>query len=144
MPWKYWFSFRNSKLTNIFIGKMLQIHKCVLWVVLRTSVLGTGRLLMSKIEYIVLIMTRLERHAFLWKSSLSLSCHVNWLWHCVYCPLKTTPADFTKCTVELHLTGLAGTASQPDTQKIRISWFFFENTLHWQFEVETSFYKRLF
>jgi len=38
-------------------------------------------------------------------------------------------------TVKLHLFGLIGTASHPDMQKIRISGFFFENRLHWQFEV---------
>ena len=38
-------------------------------------------------------------------------------------------------TVELHLSGLIGTASQPDTRKIRIIGSFFENRLHWQFEV---------
>ena len=38
-------------------------------------------------------------------------------------------------TVELHLSGLIGTASHPDMQKIRITGFFFENMLHWQFQV---------
>ena len=38
-------------------------------------------------------------------------------------------------TVELHIPGLIGTASHPDMQKIRIIGFFFENRLHWQFEV---------
>jgi len=37
--------------------------------------------------------------------------------------------------VELHLCGLNGTAKHPDMQKIRIIEFFFENRLHWQFEV---------
>jgi hypothetical protein len=36
--------------------------------------------------------------------------------------------------VELCLSGLIGTASHPDMQKIRIIRFFFENMLHWQFE----------
>ena len=39
-------------------------------------------------------------------------------------------------TAELHLSGLIGTASQPDMLKIRIIGFFFEYSLHWQFEVE--------
>jgi len=39
-------------------------------------------------------------------------------------------------TVELHLSGLIRTASHPDRQKIRIIGFYFENGLHWQFEVE--------
>jgi hypothetical protein len=38
-------------------------------------------------------------------------------------------------TAELHLTGLIGTASHSDMQKIRIIGCFFENRLHWQFEV---------
>jgi len=49
------------------------------------------------------------------------------------------------CTVELHLSGLIGTARHPDMQKIRIIGFFFENRLHWQFEVGgKNYYKRLF
>jgi hypothetical protein len=47
-------------------------------------------------------------------------------------------------TVELHLAGLIGTASHTDMHQIRITEFFFENKLHWQSEVEQSFYKRLF
>jgi hypothetical protein len=38
--------------------------------------------------------------------------------------------------VELHLSGLIGTASHPDVHKIWITGFFFENRLHWQFEGE--------
>ena len=38
-------------------------------------------------------------------------------------------------TVELHLSGLIGTASHADMQKIRIIGFFFENRLHWIFEL---------
>jgi len=81
---------------------------------------------------------------FLWKNSLILSYHVNWLWQCVHCPLKTAPADFTKCTVELHLAVLTGSVGQPDVQIIRVIGFFLENIFHWQFEVETNFYKRMF
>jgi hypothetical protein len=47
-------------------------------------------------------------------------------------------------TVALHLSGLIGTASHGDMQKIRVSGFFFENRLHWQFEVEKNFYKWMF
>jgi len=36
---------------------------------------------------------------------------------------------------ELHLSGLIGTASHPDMQKIWIIGFFFENRLHWQCKV---------
>ena len=42
-------------------------------------------------------------------------------------------------TLELHLSGLIGTDSHPDMQKIRMIGFFFENRLHWQFEVEKQF-----
>jgi hypothetical protein len=38
-------------------------------------------------------------------------------------------------TPELHLTGLMGTANHPYMQEIRIIGFFFENDLHWQFDV---------
>jgi len=38
--------------------------------------------------------------------------------------------------VELHVSGLTGTAIHPDKQKFRIIGFFFENRLYWQFEVE--------
>jgi len=50
---------------------------------------------------------------------------------CVY----TAQGNKNAHTVELHLHGLIGAASHPDTQKIRIIGFFFENRLHWQFEV---------
>jgi hypothetical protein len=45
---------------------------------------------------------------------------------------------------ELHLSGLMGTASHPVMQKIGIIGFFFENRLHWQFEVENKVFKRLY
>jgi hypothetical protein len=38
-------------------------------------------------------------------------------------------------TVERHLSILIGKPSRPDNQKIRIISLFFENRLHWQFEV---------
>ena len=38
-------------------------------------------------------------------------------------------------TAELLLSGIIGTASLPDMQKIRIIGFLFENILHWQFGV---------
>jgi len=44
-------------------------------------------------------------------------------------------------TVEIHLSGLIGTANPPEMQKIQIIGFFSENRLHWLFEVEKSFYK---
>ena len=37
--------------------------------------------------------------------------------------------------VELDLSGLIGTEDHLDMQKIRIIRFFFENMLHWHFEV---------
>jgi hypothetical protein len=46
--------------------------------------------------------------------------------------------------VEFHLSGLIGTVSQPDMQKIRKIGFFFENMLRWQFEVENNSDKWLF
>jgi hypothetical protein len=46
--------------------------------------------------------------------------------------------------VELHLSGLTGTTSHSDMQKIQIIGFFFENKLHWQFKVENNIYKWLF
>jgi hypothetical protein len=42
-------------------------------------------------------------------------------------------------TAEIRLSGLIGTASRPDMQKIRIIGFLFENVLHWQFEAEENF-----
>ena len=47
-------------------------------------------------------------------------------------------------TAALHLSGLTGTAKHPDMQKIPINGFFFENRLHWRFEEEKNFYKRVF
>ena len=46
-----------------------------------------------------------------------------------------TIMHYNNSTVELHLSGLIGTASHPDMQNIRIIGLFFENRLHWQFEV---------
>ena len=47
------------------------------------------------------------------------------------------PSSITRITstVELHLSGLIGTASYPDTQKIRIIGYFLGNRFHWQFEI---------
>ena len=45
---------------------------------------------------------------------------------------------YEEYTVEFHISGLIGTASHPDTHKIRIIGFFFGNRLHWRFEVETK------
>jgi hypothetical protein len=44
-------------------------------------------------------------------------------------------AKVIRNAAELHSSGLIGTASHPDKQKIRIIGFFFENSLHRQFEV---------
>jgi hypothetical protein len=53
----------------------------------------------------------------------------------------------TRSTEELHISGLTGTVSHPDMQKIRINGFFFENSLHWQSKVQLllfySMYLRL-
>ena len=42
---------------------------------------------------------------------------------------------FTQRTVELRLSELIGTKSNPDMLKIWVVGFFFENSLHWQFAV---------
>jgi len=47
-------------------------------------------------------------------------------------------------TVEFHLSGLIGTASHSDTQKIWIIEFIFENKLQRKFELGEKLYKRLF
>ena len=44
--------------------------------------------------------------------------------------------SWKRSTVELHLSGLKGTASSPDMQKIRIIGFKKKKRLHWQFEAE--------
>jgi hypothetical protein len=44
----------------------------------------------------------------------------------------TTNCDESS-TVELHLSGLIGTASHPDTQKIRITGYFLKIRPHWQY-----------
>jgi hypothetical protein len=41
-------------------------------------------------------------------------------------------------TAELQLSGIIGMASLPSMQKIRIIGLFFENSLHWQSEVEKN------
>jgi len=54
-----------------------------------------------------------------------------------------TLQQFVTYTVELHLSGLIVMARYPDMQKIQITGFFFENRLHWKFDVEKFFYKWL-
>jgi len=46
-----------------------------------------------------------------------------------------TKKVISRSTLELQLSGLIGMARRPDMQKIRIIGFFFENRLHWRFEV---------
>ena len=60
--------------------------------------------------------------------------------------VKTSGKDYESvdCTVKLGLSGLIGTAGHADMHNIRIIVFFFENKLHWQFEVENNIYLRLF
>jgi hypothetical protein len=48
---------------------------------------------------------------------------------CSYMPLFID-GECTVCTVEIHLSGLIGTARHPYMQKIRIIGFSFENRLH--------------
>jgi len=45
------------------------------------------------------------------------------------------PLSIITSNVEFHFSGLIGTASHPDVQKIRIIGIYFENRLHWPFEV---------
>ena len=52
----------------------------------------------------------------------------SWLEYSHTCP--------TPSTVQFHLSRLIGMAIHLDEQKIRIIGFFFENRLHWQFELE--------
>jgi len=42
--------------------------------------------------------------------------------------------------VELQLSGIIGTSSYPNTQKIGIIGFFFENRLYWKSEYSGSYY----
>jgi len=49
------------------------------------------------------------------------------------------PPSQVQLTVELHLSGLIGTASHLDMQKIRIIGFIFQSRLHWQFEVRAVY-----
>jgi len=42
------------------------------------------------------------------------------------------------CTEELHIFGLNEMVNHLDMQKIQITGFFFENRLHWQFEIRLS------
>ena len=59
------------------------------------------------------------------------------------CPVTHSHFFGSGPRVELHLSGLIGTASHPDMQKIRIILFFFENMLKWQFEGGGELYARL-
>ena len=47
------------------------------------------------------------------------------VWEGIYGGQSGTKTDFAPSTVELHLSGLIGTTSHPDMQKIRIIGFFF-------------------
>ena len=42
-------------------------------------------------------------------------------------------------TIELHFSGINGTAKYPDKQEVRIIGFLFANRLHGQFDVENKF-----
>jgi len=44
-------------------------------------------------------------------------------------------SQYVVSRLELHLSGLNGTASHPDMQKIQIFGFFFEDRPRWQFEL---------
>jgi hypothetical protein len=53
----------------------------------------------------------------------------------IFCMCKQLVFKF-RIAVELYLAKLIGMVSHTDTQKILIIGFFFENKLHWQFEVQ--------
>jgi len=55
------------------------------------------------------------------------------IFHCVGA-CKISYVFTFKYTVECHLSRLIGKARHPDKQKIRITGFFSEKMLHWQFE----------
>jgi hypothetical protein len=51
--------------------------------------------------------------------------------------ISTDRSSYVKANaLQLHLSGLIGTAGHPDMQKIRIIRFFSENRLRWQFAVQ--------
>jgi len=50
---------------------------------------------------------------------------------CLHAPTQWSRTNENGSTVQRHLSGLIGTASHPDMQKIRTG--FFLNKLHWQF-----------
>jgi hypothetical protein len=52
---------------------------------------------------------------------------------CEYQTFRYSVYSHYSSAAEVHLSGLIGTASHPDMQKFRL--IFFENNLHWQFEV---------
>jgi hypothetical protein len=56
-----------------------------------------------------------------------LAASPRWSGNTLYCALLYT---LDKYTVELHLSGLIGTAGHQDMHKIRITGFFFENRPH--------------
>jgi hypothetical protein len=67
------------------------------------------------------------------------------MWQSSSVPVSSTGSSVAFINiVERHLSGLIGTMSHPDMQKIRITGFLLENGLHWQFEVEKELYRRLF
>ena len=42
--------------------------------------------------------------------------------------------------IDIHLSGISGSANYPDMQKVRITGIFFlKNRLHWQVDVENKF-----
>jgi hypothetical protein len=56
----------------------------------------------------------------------------------LFTSVSVTDRRLSVIRVELHLSGYIGTASQTNMQKIRKIGIFFENRLHWQFEVPAS------
>ena len=73
--------------------------------------------------------------------SQSCLCYV-FLYSNTRARFKRTQTHATVNTVELHLSGITGTASHPYIQTTRITGFSFENTLQWQSEVEKKFLQK--
>jgi hypothetical protein len=98
--------------------------------------------------YFIYILIKVSNMKFLLKSVLM---GPNWymgtdgLTQRRFSRLRSNAPRKWRGTVVLHLSGLVGTASQTEMQKIRIITVFIENVLHWQvWSGNKKFYKRLF
>jgi hypothetical protein len=74
------------------------------------------------------------------KVSFNFNITASGMWQSSGVPVSSIgPSETFINTVEQHLSGLIGSMSHADIRKIRIIGFFFEHSLHWQFEVEKEF-----